>query len=150
MPPLVSVSALSGESILGPPKEFRTPPDISGRFQHSLVSLFWGHPHSLALAAAFLPVSALSGESILGPPFHPALSAQTTVSVSALSGESILGPRVVNIDRFAHQVFQHSLVSLFWGHVGTRPRLGFSFCVSALSGESILGPPRTIFELCTW
>ncbi len=62
------VSALSGESILGPLYGYSTSFSLSAMFQHSLVSLFWGHERTSILVSFKLVVSALSGESILGPP----------------------------------------------------------------------------------
>ncbi len=112
------VSALSGESILGP-LLVRDTPNMKFLFQHSLVSLFWGHLLVHPGMSGGMRVSALSGESILGPPgwavgFYPVLN------VSALSGESILGPRkLTHAHKFCQALlFQHSLVSLFWGHEG--------------------------------
>ncbi len=65
---VAEVSALSGESILGPPlcDENYKPKLVA--FQHSLVSLFWGHPGKVGQDHMVQDVSALSGESILGPP----------------------------------------------------------------------------------
>ena len=88
---MVFVSALSGESILGPRP---------------------GNPRGWLRAG----VSALSGESILGPR-HLRAHLGTRPRVSALSGESILGPQLELRGNEAESfVFQHSLVSLFWGH----------------------------------
>ncbi len=81
------------------------------------MSLFWGHS-GLPLALPFPPhVSALSGESILGPRGASHLAFDVEI-VSALSGESILGPHTLRLafSSGAAYVFQHSLVSLFWGH----------------------------------
>ncbi len=130
------------------------------------MSLFWGHASIQLVRQSLVPVSALSGESILGPrdPVWPkrigrryvsALSGESILGplnepechhardrVSALSGESILGPLWLRMaaDNGAH-VFQHSLVSLFWGHTLPWSGGGIIIWVSALSGESILGPP---------
>ncbi len=139
---LTSVSALSGESILGPRKK---EPGASSNlwFQHSLVSLFWGHQYEQMPYEAISQVSALSGESILGP-LEIDGGRFILAPVSALSGESILGPPAVSEKgNPTYSTFQHSLVSLFWGHAGLIMRYRFMMIVSALSGESILGPPQT-------
>ena len=104
------VSALSGESILGPPvgKSY----DLDGYlFQHSLVSLFWGHTVVLVRFVPLTRVSALSGESILGPHNHSDCW-QRQRDVSALSGESSLGARLpcCPLQSRSHR-FQPSLVS---------------------------------------
>ena len=72
-----------------------------------------------------------------------------TQDVSALSGESILGPRTQARARYpVSNVFQHSLVSLFWGHLSSQKKFtALHLDVSALSGESILGPHEKIHEL---
>ncbi len=81
-----------------------------------------------------LSVSALSGESILGP-HQPWPECYDFAPVSALSGESILGPHH-HAAGFGHAVelFQHSLVSLFWGHKKTETRQwhGLKVCFSTL------------------
>ena len=64
-------------------------------FQHSLVSLFWGHQKAEAYPRNTRDVSALSGESILGPRYSTSGAAGNGDSVSALSGESILGPQKI-------------------------------------------------------
>ncbi len=85
-------------------------------------------------------VSALSGESILGPRRSPKVGGQPG-AVSALSGESILGPLAAASKQiFIMSMFQHSLVSLFWGHMVWAFMARGKLIVSALSGESILGP----------
>ncbi len=89
------VSALSGESILGPHWPGQIPRPGRDTFQHSLVSLFWGHKLPGFTVYEVLQVSALSGESILGPP-QGARRQKESIDVSALSGESILGPPQYN------------------------------------------------------
>ncbi len=94
---LADVSALSGESILGPPSFVTAHSTDEAVFQHSLVSLFWGH-HTVNLSGLMrFDVSALSGESILGPPDGPGRHETPFQVVSALSGESILGPPGFNV-----------------------------------------------------
>ncbi len=44
-------------------------------------------------------------------------------------------------------MFQHSLVSLFWGHRTVYKFSRVATIVSALSGESILGPPADVFRI---
>ncbi len=52
-----------------------------------------------------------------------------------------MGPQADDMaEKLADNVFQHSLVSLFWGHTTTAGRITAVSIVSALSGESILGP----------
>ncbi len=85
-------------------------------FQHSLVSLFWGHELQSLFSWSICWVSALSGESILGPLHMPSQFARLFwfqhSLVSLFWGHS----HSEQLECRQAALFQHSLVSLFWGH----------------------------------